>query len=332
MRDELKTALLAGTFVFAVGAFTLGLRTKTQPAAPTTITVEAVPVVDPEEAAKKAEEERRRKMLEMEKQQVEIKRRFANEALQKFKNDHGGKLPEQITLNTPLMVPGAWGTDKMERLKSTPVHVDLKKGELSFDGCWVRGVAEVDPQAEKRRVATGIVEMLIARPPLPNSKAHETMIQTEVNPYDVWLGLLLLGLKPGSSTGREGVPEGDSVDIILQFVDDKGRTHSHHAEEFIFNTTKGRPLDRMGWIFTAAWVYKDRKTGEWVQGVRECGAVATVFHFPFGVLLDTPGRMFDIDDDFVYNNNLLPTLGSHARVVMRRHVEDEREKGDERNR
>jgi len=303
---EIRTILAAGAFVLAGAAFALVLAFAKAPAGGEKVfKIEAVPVIDPVEAARIMEKLRQEEIERYERQQVEKKRALAREVLQKLLKEHGGRLPDKLVLQTDIILPGPFGSKKVERKKSAPVIVYPKKGRI-----------ELEVLANRVTREMGRVEFLLCNPHMP-SQAYESVFVTEAHPFDVFRALVVLGLKPGRGVRYKQTPTkltGDMVDIYLVWKDKSGKTVKRHASEFVWNIGSTKPVKRTKWVFIGSRFGYDITKKKEFFAAHESGNIIGIVHWPT-VILDTPDEEFGYDE-YVFNPKALPEPGTQMKMVI----------------
>jgi len=303
---ELRTALAAGAFVFAGAAFTLVLYlARAEQKTGKTYTISATPIIDPAKAAQIMEQIRQQKIEEFERQQVEKKRKLAQQVVAELAKKHGGRLPEKLVLQTDIILPGPFGSKKKIHKKSDPVTVYPRKGRVEFR-----------VYANRVTRAMGRVEFLLCNDQMP-SQAYESVFVTRVHPIDVFRALVVAGLKPGRGVRVKQTPTkltGDMVDIYLEWRDKSGAVVRKHASEFVWNIGSTKPIQRTRWVFIGSRFGFDPTTKKEFFAPYENGNIVGIVHWPT-VILDTPEEEFGYDE-YVYNPKALPEPGTEMKMVM----------------
>jgi len=303
---ELRTLLAAGGFVFAAAAFALVLafgRAESQPVK--AFQIPATPVMDPQEAAeilKRMQEERLQKAME---EEVRKKRALSEKVRDEIRKKYGGKLPEKIVLQSDIVLPGPFGSNKKIRKKSDPVIVYPHKRRVEFRVF-----------ANKVTRAGGRVEFLLCNSQMP-SQAYESVLITNAHPYDVFRALALLELKPIFGVRFKQTPEdlsGDMVNIYLIWKDKSGKTIKRHASELVWNLGASKPARRTPWVFIGSGFGIDPATKKEFFVAKESGNIISVVHWP-AVILDTPYAEFGYDD-YVVNPKKVPPAGTEMTLVI----------------
>ena len=127
--------------------------------------------------------------------------------------------------------------------------------EVLADGVVRLGGITVDPRARSvsfpatlnSGLTDVVLEVIIAT---PKGRLHEALLQADISPLTLQSCLYLLKLGNGprltDSTGRRG----DLLDIDLEYTAADGKTVREPVENWIRDTRTGKPLQRVGWVFT----------------------------------------------------------------------------------
>ena len=157
----------------------------------------------------------------------------------------------------------------------------------------------------------GLVELLACG---PNGKTHESVFVLRASPLDLQVGLLLLGLKPGTPPKDVGVgpaPRGTSLDLWVEWQQN-GRPQQRRAEEFIWNEQEKRVLPTTPWIFTGSVIEKG-----FFRALAEDSHIATYWD-PWAII-NLP-LACGADDHILYvNDQTVPPLGTPVRLRLEVH-------------
>lgn len=182
---------------------------------------------------------------------------------------------------------------------------------------WSNGVAHignvsVDPRT--RTVAApgwvnmdgGAIELLACG---PGGKTHESVLVIDVNPMDLQMGFLLLGLKPGTPPTAlgEGAPTGPLLDVWVDWTTEKGKARSLRAEQLVFNEQTRRALPKTPWVFTGS-VFED---GEF-KAMAEQSLVATYWD-PWAIV-NIPLPCGSNDEILIVNRKTVPAAQTPVKV------------------
>jgi len=147
-------------------------------------------------------------------------------------------------------------------------------------------------------------------------KTHESLLATDVQPQQVHLACLLLGLAPRQISGppdtAEPVPATNAVAIEVSW--DTPRSVRHRLSELVSikkpNTEEpGAPLSR------GPWYYNGSLMAESGFAAQVEGSIISLIRDP-AALMNNPRRERDDDELHVPNTKWLPPEGAPVRVVL----------------
>ena len=164
-------------------------------------------------------------------------------------------------------------------------------------------------------LSAGLVELFAC---VRGTKDYESVVALDCQPYDLHLGLLALGLKPGRPVSRQEagkLPQGPTVLVRVEWKDAEGRLVSHRAEELILNVKTKKPMEPTGWVFVGSRFVKSDPEGRELYAAALTGAVITTYHDPTTVL-DNPHPTGGDDTLFVVNESVVPTVGTPVQIVV----------------
>jgi len=190
------------------------------------------------------------------------------------------------------------------------------------------GIGPIKLDARKRRVRLparvnmdvgGPIELLLC---LPSGKTHESVLTADIQPVDLQVALLLLGLKQGANPAlerREGAPPpappGDAVLIWVQWdkppetEQDGPETVRLRAERLLHNVETNRPAREAQWVFLGSQMLRGR------FGADIEGSLISTYHDPLSILeLCLP----TVNDDvyYVVNEETCPPAGTRVEVQI----------------
>jgi len=130
----------------------------------------------------------------------------------------------------------------------------------------VRIAAKIAPRKLPNLPEVYPIEVIATWPTPKGQKAHETIVNFDVNPSDVHKALESLGLKAGKPGRGEDLGHGPEVEIYLDLPAVNGRPAGLvRIESLLLDKKTGRPLPFVKWMFTGS-VQKDGKYGADVGG------------------------------------------------------------------
>lgn len=301
IKDDLKFLFSTGAFVLSLLALFLSLRAaavKMTPSSAQSIIIPNQPVTDPEEAYRMRMQKQKEEFERREREAVKKKKEWAQKALRDFRKKYKGRIPDEIILATEIELAGPWGEKKKILFTPSSVKVNIRKKRIEFLALFNQSSRQ-----------GGLVEVVLSNPKL-ESRAYEAITVTYINPYDLWLALNLIGLEPARGVYTEGEDVelvGGRVKVTFQWLCPDGRRKTAPAEDFIYNMTTHKTLNRDGWVFVGSRVISDEVEDKEFLATDRFGDIILVVHHPLAIL-DIPGREGGrMDDIFIYNNKLLPS-------------------------
>lgn len=131
------------------------------------------------------------------------------------------------------------------------ITIDKQKRTVTFP-------AEINMQ-------DGMLEYLIVA---DTGKTHESLLSTKIEPYDIQVAMLLLGIKPSGQAGSEppaqlnrrylsSAPElkGEKVSLFVAWQDAGGGGHRARAEDLIWNLKENAPMSQGLWTYNGSEMY-----------------------------------------------------------------------------
>jgi hypothetical protein len=112
-------------------------------------------------------------------------------------------------------------------------------------------------------MSSGMLEYLLVN---DTGKTHESLLSTKIQPYDLQVAMLLLGIKPAGNSDAEPpgqitrdylktAPEltGDKINLLLSI---KGR--QMHAEDLVWNLQDNTPMSEGPWVYNGSEIYEGK--------------------------------------------------------------------------
>jgi len=203
------------------------------------------------------------------------------------------------------------------------------KGYLQFKGGYQYELTNAEGKVTQSGVVVdgkiildrGLIELLGCG---EGGKEYESMLRLDADVQGLDLALSLCGLKRGPIPGRLADPsvmQGSRVIVLLQWVDDAGKTITHRAEDCIVNIARQAPMPRVGWTYVGAMLPvpdPSATSGKTYRVLAAAGSRSLLTTYRDATtLLDNP--LFDANDDSLYVSNymVLPAMGTKVRVILR---------------
>ena len=180
------------------------------------------------------------------------------------------------------------------------IHIDKTKGTVTFP-------AEINMQ-------TGMLEYLIVA---ETGKTHESLLSTKIEPYDIQVAMLLLGVQPAGKSDSEPpgqitkaylktAPElkGDRVNVFLTWPGHRAR-----AEDLIWNLDKNAVMTPGPWTYNGSEMYDGRFLAQ------IDGSVAALVR-DSGALMNNPRPGNDDDQIWEVYSAVTPAAGTAVDVTI----------------
>jgi hypothetical protein len=154
----------------------------------------------------------------------------------------------------------------------------------------------------------GIAEYLLVH---VNGKIHESVLRTDIDPYQIHVAMLLLGAKGLGTNAFPETPEGripgEAVTIEIVWKDGKKRIA---AEELIRDVKKKDAMAK------GVWVYNGSLQFEGMFAAQQTGSIVSVITDP-EAMINNPRPMRDDDENWVVNTKKVPKVESLVTVRIR---------------
>jgi len=184
---------------------------------------------------------------------------------------------------------------------------ELPRAELVGSGVRIGGVL-VDPV--KREVTVpcelnmreGLLEYALVG---ETGKRYESLLMTRVEPYDIQVALLLLGLKGGrplEAQGDQRKPEGDPVRLLVQWQEG-AEVRNQRLESLIRNTKLDKEMAETDWVFTGSRM----REGAFMAQIER--SLIAIFHDP-AAIIDNPLAGGGDDTVWFVNTGRTPPVGT----------------------
>ncbi len=147
-----------------------------------------------------------------------------------------------------------------------------------------------------------------------SGKVHESVLRTDVAPYQINVAMLLLGAQ-GKGTNafpeseQAGAIPGTPVRIEVAWKDGKNEK-SLAAEEMI------RDVSRRDSMVKGPWTYNGARQLENVFTAQETGSIVSCITDPDSVI-NNPRKLRDDDDNWMINTRKVPPAETPVRVIIK---------------
>ena len=142
-------------------------------------------------------------------------------------------------------------------------------------------------------------------------KVHESVLRTDVDPYQIHVAMLLLGGR-GAQTNfflPDKPPPGDPVTIEISW---KGflSTKRVAAEDLVFDRAKNRSASKGPWIYNGSFQYE----GAFIA--QEGGSIISVIADP-EALINNPRERREDDDNWIVNSKAIPDVETLVTITIK---------------
>jgi hypothetical protein len=158
------------------------------------------------------------------------------------------------------------------------------------------------------------------------TKEHEAILRSEFDARKVHELLLLAGATPGTPTQfidpatnepKFKAATGTPVRVLVHYRKG-GKTHTHPAQEWVWNSAKKRPLEANHWVFAGSVLLKDPDRPDAPPFyAANSGEVIALSNFPYS-MLEVPMEISKDDAQLNYEakSDRIPPLFSRVWVVL----------------
>ena len=159
----------------------------------------------------------------------------------------------------------------------------------------------------------GLLEYLLVR---NGGKTHESLLRTAIEPYNLQVASLLLGLEgtpaPLRFQGAPETPGGDPVEITLRVDAKDGSQLTVRPEEWITLVVDGikKEVPPVHWVFSGSMVHNGRFAAQLD------GSMISVFHDPVA-LIDNASPGGESDKIWFVKEGAVPAQGTAVIVVVK---------------
>jgi hypothetical protein len=167
----------------------------------------------------------------------------------------------------------------------------------------------------KASLTDGLVEYLAVS---MSGKSYESVLVLDIQPLHLQLALLLLGASAGGNLQYQGdtaAPTGDTVDILVKWVDPKGDTIAKPATDLVFDAGRKTVMQKTGWVFTGSMI----REGSLMADLD--GSIIATYSDPVA-LLNNPleGRAqngYQGQPVYLANKEVVPPMGTDVIMEIR---------------
>lgn len=154
----------------------------------------------------------------------------------------------------------------------------------------------------------GLAEYLLVS---TQGKLHESVLRTDVQPYEIHVAMLLLGAK-GAETNMwraDKPPPGDSITIEVNWKAWFSNKRAP-AEAFVFDRAKNRAMSPGPWVYTGSFRHEN------IFVAQETGSIISVIADP-EALVNNPRERREDDENWIIHSRALPKVETLVRVTIK---------------
>jgi len=161
----------------------------------------------------------------------------------------------------------------------------------------------------------GMLEYLIVN---DKGKTHESLLSTKIEPYDIQVAMLLLGIKPAANGDAEPPGQitreylstapalkGERITITLTWAG-----HEAAAEDLVWNLDKNAAMTEGPWTYNGSEMYD----GKFLAQID--GSIAALVR-DSGALMNNPRPGNDDDQIWEVNTKVVPAKGTAVDVTVK---------------
>lgn len=213
--------------------------------------------------------------------------------------------PPPLPFPPPVMPPGP-GNDAAPVIQVSPGVFRLGEIELNKKTKTISFPANVC-------MDKGLLEYVLVR---ATGKTYESLLRTNIEPYNLQLAFLLLGFEPTDrplrGQGDPEKPKGELLEITISYNTGEGKTVVIKPEAWMIKKTKDKSVDikKLDWVYTGSLVMDGRFLAQ------QTGSIIAVYHDP-AALIDHASEGGESDEVwFVKEGHVLP-VGTAVKVTIK---------------
>lgn len=159
----------------------------------------------------------------------------------------------------------------------------------------------------------GLLEYLVVR---KGGKTHESLLRTDIDPYNIQIAFLLLGLegtdRPLPQQGSSLIPKGEPLEIYIAYRNKENKLISVKCEDWITIKTKNeqKSISRLDWVFTGSTVFN----GQFLA--QSSGSIAALYHDP-AAIIDNASEGGDSDEIWYVKEDGIPPVGTPVTINIK---------------
>lgn len=157
----------------------------------------------------------------------------------------------------------------------------------------------------------GLLEYLLV---CSSGKTHESLLRTNVSPYELNIALLLLGFEgtdaPQAEQGAADAPRGEPVEIMLIYPHKNKNERTPAAAWITMKVGEKEESPVMEWVYTGSKIFEGKFLAQ------EQGSVVAIYHDP-AALFDNRAPNGGNDEIWFVNERAVPPVGTPVTVIIR---------------
>ena len=199
-------------------------------------------------------------------------------------------------------------------LAAVPLHAQT----LDFRGIRIDKAKRTVTFPAAINMTDGMLEYLIVA---DTGKTHESLLSTKIQPYDIQVAMLLLGIEPSGKAAAEppaqlnrdylkSAPDlkGEKISLFLAWQDAHGG-HRIRAEDMIWNLKENAPMREGPWTYNGSELYG----GKFLAQVD--GSVTALVR-DSAALMNNPRPGNDDDQIWEVYSKVTPAAGTAVDVIV----------------
>jgi hypothetical protein len=150
------------------------------------------------------------------------------------------------------------------------------------------------------------------------TKEHEAVVSVNTKAQVIHAALLAIGAKSGKPVEYVPAykpPNGDKIEIMLFWTDEKGNQRKAKAQEWVRDVKTKKAME-YPWVFAGSGFYTDEDSKKQFY-MAEAGDFICVSNFP-DAMLDVPARSTDSNEDLLFEafTENIPPRGTKVTLVL----------------
>ena len=205
------------------------------------------------------------------------------------------------------MPPGA----EPEYPGKTPVIKLVKPGVFEIGGIRLdkkAGTVEFEATVNMNK---GLLEYLLVE---KSGKVHESLLRTDVEPFNLQIALLMLGLEgtqnPLREQGDQASPEGDPVQILVKWIH-KTKSKTVPVEKWIYTDEVKKEKHSIDWVFTGSII----NNGTFMAQADK--SIIALYHDPIA-MFDNKMAEGGSDEVWFADEKTVPENGTNVILVIKK--------------